>query len=51
VALQRRLGLYISAATAHFDAAEEEGWAVGESDRLGDGLAHAANHITAHKWI
>ena len=26
-------------------------WRVGESDRLGDGLAHDANHSTAHKWI
>ena len=51
VALQRRLGLYISAGDAYFDACEADGWAVGESDRLGDGLAHAANHSTAHKWI
>ena len=51
VALQRRFGLYISAATAVLDAQEAEGWAVGEFDRLGDGFAHAANHSTAHKWI
>ena len=44
VALQRRLGLYISSATAHFNAAEEEGWAVGESDRLGDGLHNDLRH-------
>jgi hypothetical protein len=51
VALQRRFGLYISAATAVLDETEAEGWAVGMFDRLGDGFAHAANHSTAHKWI
>ena len=51
VGLQRRLGLYISAAAAHFDAVAAEGDTVTESDRLGDSFAHAANHSTAHKWM
>ena len=38
-------------ATSHFDTTEEEGWLIGEHDRLGDVLAHDANHSTAHKWI
>ena len=51
VALQRRLGLYISAATDCLDAKADAGWLVGECGRLGDGFAHGANHSTAHKWI
>ena len=48
--LQRHLGLYISAATAHFDSIVAAGGTVTECERLGDTLAHKANHNTAHKW-
>jgi hypothetical protein len=51
VGLQRRYGLYVSAAAAHYEAVVAAGGTVTESDRLGDSLAHSANHSTAHKWM
>ena len=35
----------------HLDALEEAGGVVTESDRLGDGFAHACNHTSPHKWV
>jgi hypothetical protein len=51
IGLQQRLGLYISAATAEFDALEAAGDTVTEHARLGIHLAHGANHQTPHKWL
>ena len=51
VMLQRKFGLFLSAAVHHFDALEEAGEAVSEEDRLGDHFQHNANHSTAHKWL
>jgi len=51
VGLQRRAGLYLSAAAAYFDAREAAGLEVTEEERLGDGFAHNANSTSSHKWV